>query len=599
MINKNTKENNESVSVIESEKQYNLPIVRQIDDSEEALKELKDDLESQRKDSEKELLFDYPVVYIHNYPNKDYYEVYIGETSDIIRRTQQHFNKSYNVQEWQKMLRKKNTQLFIIGHEHFNKSLTLDIENKLMDYLLGVEKVHKIHNKRGNKQNKYYTSEEFHDIFADIWKKLGERNASLFPVKRIIFESSLYKASPFHELSDEQEKAKVKIFAKVRRALKRKERGQLIFVSGEAGTGKTVLNSNLFYELCTNNKELGFENIKCKLMVNHDEQLTVYQQIAEKLCLNSEDKDIVCRPTHFILKHKEEDDPIDVAFVDEAHLLWTQGKQAYRGKNQLDDIRKRAKVVVAVFDKYQILRISQYWEHAFIEKLEKEAKRKHNYIELNKQFRINGGDAVIDWIHQFTKEQRVNRIPEDEHYELEIFDSPEEMQNVIVEKARRGNARLSRMLSTFDWEYVKERHPVETSYWEVMIGAWKMPWNKQLPGLPEEKEMNKKLAWSEQSHTIDEVGSTYTIQGLDLNYAGVILGPSVKYRDGKIVFDPSCSANKDVKNARTLSDGTKKKFGKLLIRNEVNVLMTRGIDGLYIYACDEELRKALKEAKEK
>ena len=213
-------------------------------------------------------------------------------------------------------------------------------------------------------------------------------------------------------------------------------------------------------------------------MVNHDEQLTVYQQIAEKLCLNSEDKDIVCRPTRFILKHKEEDEPIDVAFVDEAHLLWTQGKQAYRGKNQLEDIRKRAKVVVAVFDKYQILRISQYWEHAFIEKLEKEAKRKHNYIELNKQFRINGGDAVIDWIHQFTKEQRVNRIPEDEHYELEIFDSPEEMQNVIVEKARRGNARLSRMLSTFDWEYVKERHPVETSYWEVMIGAWKMPWNK-------------------------------------------------------------------------------------------------------------------------
>lgn len=109
-------------------------------------------------------------------------------------------------------------------------------------------------------------------------------------MERIIFESSLYKASPFHELSDEQEKAKLKIFAKVRSALKKKEKGQLIFVSGEAGTGKTVLNSNLFYELCTNSKELGLENIKCKLMVNHDEQLIVYQQIAEKLCLNSEDK---------------------------------------------------------------------------------------------------------------------------------------------------------------------------------------------------------------------------------------------------------------------------------------------------------------------
>lgn len=589
---------NQTINVENEKKNYNLPIIYQTEDSEEALKKLQDDLELQQKDSERELLFDYPVVYIHNYPNKDYYEVYIGETSDIIKRTQQHFNKSYNGEKWQRMLQKQNVQLFIIGHEHFNKSLTLDIENRLMFYLLGVEKVRKIYNRRGNKQNKYYTSEEFEDIFSAVWRGLGEKNARLFPAQNVVFESSLYKASPFHELSDEQESAKTKIFAKVRKALKRKESGQLIFVAGEAGTGKTVLNSNLFYELCTNNKELGLENIKCKLIVNHDEQLTVYKQIAEKLCLDSEDKDIVCKPTHFILKHKDEDEPIDVAFVDEAHLLWTQGKQAYRGKNQLEDIRNRARVVVAVFDKYQILRIEQYWEHVFIEKLEKEAKRKKNYIELTKQFRIHGGDAIVDWIHQFTKEQQIDKIPDDDHYELEIFDSPGEMQKVIIEKVQNENARLSRIISTFDWDYIKKKHPV-ANYWEVMIGDWKLPWNKQLPEVPEEKEKNKKLAWSEQSHTINAVGSTFTIQGLDLNYAGVILGPSVKYRNGKITFDPSCSANRHVKNARTLSDGTKKKFGEILIRNEVNVLMTRGVDGLYIYACDEELRKALKAAKKK
>lgn len=589
---------NQTINVENEKKNYNLPIIYQTEDSEEALKKLQDDLEFQQKDSEKELLFDYPVVYIHNYPNKDYYEVYIGETSDIIKRTQQHFNKSYNGEKWQRMLQKQNVQLFIIGHEHFNKSLTLDIENRLMFYLLGVEKVRKIYNRRGNKQNKYYTSEEFEDIFSNVWKGLGEKNARLFPAQNVVFESALYKASPFHELSSEQEEAKAIIFDKVRKALKRKERGQLIFVAGEAGTGKTVLNSNLFYELCTDNKELGLKNIKCKLMVNHEEQLTVYQQIAKKLCLDSEDRDIICNPTHFILTHKEEDDPIDVAFVDEAHLLWTQGKQAYRGKNQLEDIRKRAKVVVAVFDKYQILRIEQYWEHAFIEKLEKEAKRKKNYIELTKQFRIHGGDAIVDWIHQFTKEQQINKIPDDDHYELEIFDTPGEMQKVIIEKVQNGNARLSRIISTFDWEYIKKKHPV-ANYWEVMVGDWKMPWNKQLPEIPEEKEKNRNLAWSEQSHTINEVGSTFTIQGMDLNYAGVILGPSVKYRNGKIVFDPSCSANRNVKHARTLNDGTKKKFGEILIRNEVNVLMTRGIDGLYIYACDEELRNALKAAKRK
>lgn len=90
-----------------------------------------------------------------------------------------------------------------------------------------------------------------------------------------------------------------------------------------------------------------------------------------------------------------------------------------------------------------------------------------------------------------------------------------------------------------------------------------------------------------------EVGSTFTIQGFDLNYVGVILGPSVKYRNGKIVFDPDASCNAKAVRNRTLSDGSKQKFGEILLQHEVRVLMTRGVNGLYIYACDEELRKAL------
>ncbi|MBQ2492327.1 MAG: DUF2075 domain-containing protein [Bacteroidales bacterium] len=44
-----------------------------------------------------------------------------------------------------------------------------------------------------------------------------------------------------------------------------------------------------------------------------------------------------------------------------------------------------------------------------------------------------------------------------------------------------------------------------------------------------------------------------------------------------------------------MSDGRTKQFGKDFIRNEVKVLMTRGIKGLYLYAVDPELREALKE----
>ncbi|MFR2774507.1 MAG: DNA/RNA helicase domain-containing protein [Anaerostipes sp.] len=81
-----------------------------------------------------------------------------------------------------------------------------------------------------------------------------------------------------------------------------------------------------------------------------------------------------------------------------------------------------------------------------------------------------------------------------------------------------------------------------------------------------------------------------------MNYAGVILGPSVKYRDGKIIFDPSASHNNKAVRNRILSDGSKQKFDEMLIQHEVRVLMTRGVNGMYIYACDPELQAALLEA---
>ena len=66
----------------------------------------------------------------------------------------------------------------------------------------------------------------------------------------------------------------------------------------------------------------------------------------------------MCKPTTFI-NHHSADNPIDVAFVDEAHLLLTQGKQSYKGNNQLEDILNRARVTVVMFDEYQILTTEQ------------------------------------------------------------------------------------------------------------------------------------------------------------------------------------------------------------------------------------------------
>ena len=138
--------------------------------------------------------------------------------------------------------------MYVIGHELFNKSLTLDIENRLMQYLLSVENISRVHNSRTNQQNEYYTSEMLDEIFSEIWQSLNKKNKSLFPIESIIKDSAIFKASPFHKLTQEQINAKEEILTKIKESILLNKDGQLIIVEGE-GLSKTVLMSTLLYEL--------------------------------------------------------------------------------------------------------------------------------------------------------------------------------------------------------------------------------------------------------------------------------------------------------------------------------------------------------------
>ena len=113
-----------------------------------------------------------------------------------------------------------------------------------------------------------------------------------------------------------------------------------------------------------------------------------------------------------------------------------------------------------------------------------------------------------------------------------------------------------------------------------------------------EKGNPQKGDWAEREDSLDEVGSIFTIQGFDLDYAGVILGPSVRYDpgSGRIWFEEGKRAWDKMKGYRTLSDGSRVNVTNTISQNELRVLLTRGTRGLYLYACDEELRAALRKA---
>ena len=575
------------------------PIIKQIKDNREALDFFENILLPAEDEKTQEIIANFPTVYIHNWQDSGDFEVYVGESNDIFKRTRQHYDAAVDKSKWQRKLMEKDARLFIIGHEHFNKSLTMDIENRLMHYMMSAERVKHVHNLRDNPQTSYYPVEELDEIFGRIWRGLRKENKELFPTESAIKDSAIYKASPLHKLTKEQKDARELILQKVSKALENGETRQLIFIDGEAGTGKTVLNSSTFYELYCQAEEEE-KTLKCYLLVNHDEQITVYEQIAEKLGLTAKYGKVVSKPTTFINNYSE-DDPVDVVFVDEAHLLLTQGKQSYHGENQLKDIIARARVTVVMFDENQILTTEQFWEAQILEHYRNQAKAAENHIVLDKQLRMQADLVTMDWIDSFTKKGQLKEIPHTvDGYQIKVFDDPEMLDLEIQKKAKEKDSALSRVLATYDWEYSQKRKPDDRlrAYWEVVIGKWHKPWNRELAAELSRKEKRKisGLAWAEQPQTINEVGSTFTIQGFDLNYAGVILGPSVKYRNGKIIFAPSESHNNKAIRNRTLSDGTKQKFGEMLIQHEVRVLMTRGVNGMYIYACDPELRAALLKA---
>ena len=412
----------------------------------------------------------------------------------------------------------------------------------------------------------------------------------MFPIESIIKDSAIFKASPFHKLTQEQINAKEEILDKIKESLILDEEGQLIIVEGEAGSGKTVLMSTLLYEIGKYNLDLD-DNLDIHLLVNQNEHVSIYNQIVTKLGISTKKNKIVSKPTSFINSHSS-NEKVDVVIVDEAHLLLTQGKQSYQGKNHLNDLLERAKVVVIVFDLKQVLTTEQIWEVDKLNYYFDYAKNKNNHITLKNQMRINSDEATINWIRNLVDDQVINNIPFDKKgYEIKIFDTPMELKKSIKDKSQNTESGISRMLATFDWQY-KEKPPENKDYWRVEIGNFSMPWNYQL----EVSKKQSNLPWVEQDQSINEIGSTYTIQGLDLNYAGVIIGPSVKYRDGRIVFDKDSSANKKATRRRTLEDGSKHHFSEMLLKNELNVLLTRGVNGLYIYAVDEQLREALKKA---
>ncbi len=509
---------------------------------------------------------DYPLVYILNSAKK----AYVGETTNVVSRMNAHMKNAK---------RKDIENINLILSEEFNQSATYNIETNLINHFLAEGK-YELQNISQTKQKVMhnYNNKSYYDkeLFQEIWTELRNQEIVTQTIEQIE-NKDIFKISPYKSLSVEQAEVKLDILDFCRENLENDTKG-IYVVQGEAGTGKSVLISSLYNAIqdFTKLRNDEFYNTENYLLVNHNEMLKTYHDLSKKLPNLTQKK--ILKPTSFVNK----DNTADIVIIDEAHLLLTSKDsfRGYRGDNHLLDIIGKSKVTILIFDPKQYLKVGSYWDSQELDKILKQVESKKKNKLVN-QLRMGASEDSVNWINSFVN-KKVEPIPYDKNFIIKPFASAKEMHNEITKLNNKQG--LCRVVSTFDFEHKKDNQ-----VYYVETEDFKLPWNS----------IDKNISWAEKEATIDEVGSIYTIQGFDLNYVGVILGPSVKYDEIKDEIYIDISEYKDTKAFSVPSSfDNKKNINKVkeqIVLNSINVLMKRGIKGTFIYAYDKKLRNKLLE----
>ncbi|KAK4448999.1 hypothetical protein QBC34DRAFT_464269 [Podospora aff. communis PSN243] len=511
-------------------------------------------------------------------------EIYVGESRNVANRLRQHLNTP----------EKQHLRSFrVILDERYNKSVCLDLESYLIKMLAGdgSNRVLNRNNGMSGPETRYYQCEMYRDGFRHIFDRL--RADGLFT--RTIPEienSDLFKLSPFKTLTEDQANSVDEI---VRAFLAGLENGEksMIVIQGDPGTGKTITAIYLikllrdigsFASLADLDNDARFSEFftagNRELLRGRRIGLVVPQQSlrasVEKVFANTAglEKSMVLTP----FEVGESQDRFDLLLVDETHRLNQRANQASANQNtrfgtintalfgndeltktQLDWIRAKSNHVIFLVDAAQSVRPADLSpEH--LAAIISEARASQRHFRLRSQMRVRAGDdfvAYIRWILDPNPARAPPQIREFGDYDFRLFDDVALMRAEIVQ--RDAEVGLSRMAAGFAFEWKSKKD--KTAY-DIEIGETRLRWN------------SKTSDWISSANALEEVGSIHTVQGYDLNYLGVIIGPDLRNnpRLGLVYTDDDLLR---------------------FITQIYAVLLTRGIRGTYVYACDEDLRSYL------
>ncbi len=386
---------------------------------------------------------------------------------------------------------------------------------------------------------------------------------------------SMIKGNPEFVMIDEQ-----KVVYETALDLARKSQNgwkHVLIVQGGPGTGKSVLAIQLLTELTK-------EGIVCQYVSKNAAPRDVYSAKLSgsfrKTFINNlfvgSGRFIDCQPN-----------TLGALIADEAHRLNEKsGLYSNQGDNQIKEIIQAAKFSVFFIDDRQRVHVKDIGSTKTIRKIAEQCGATVNIMKLDSQFRCNGSDGYLSWVDnalQISETANITLSPE--NYDFRIFDTPNELFSAIL-KANRARNR-ARVVAGYCWEWHKNNPTVP----DIVIPKYHFAkkWN-----LASEGNM-----WILGDHSVEQIGCIHTCQGLEMDYVGVILGPDIKYENGRIVTDITVhpqadSAVKGLKTSVKKGNIEAIQLSDEIIKNTYRTLLTRGMKGCFVYCCDEALSNYLK-----
>lgn len=283
---------------------------------------------------------------------------------------------------------------------------------------------------------------------------------------------------------------------------------------------------------------------------------------------------------------------IEVLICDEAHRIRDTSENRYtkaalrNGRLQVDELMAAARVPVFLLDEHQVVKPGEVGTVEAIKSHASSSGFRVHHVQLDDQFRCGGSRKYEKWVLRLLGLEDGGPEPwtGDDRFEVSVAESPWEMENILRDKLTAGSS--ARMSAGYCWPWSKKPRPDGRLVDDVRVGDWARPWN--VYGDRAVGEAPPSALWATMDGGFGQVGCVYTAQGFEYDWSGVIIGPDLIARHGRMV--PVREANKD-------PDFNKRAVTALQcdrhIRNIYKVLLTRGMVGTIIYAVDPQTREFL------